>query len=116
MQIQYSQDNDKGKVLRSYGFKLWDRADQFPLNRLADNIDSLKRLNDTSAYNAGIIKLKAAGALGTERLFLGKNRDGETGLFLRDDKGIPRLRIFINRENEPVIQTLNNKGEVVASR
>lgn len=116
MQIQYSQDKDKDSLKRSYGLKLWDKYDSFPSARVVTYVDSLSKLNDTAAYNAGIKKLQQPGIITAERLFVGKNSQGEVGLFLRDDKGKPRLRIFINAQNQPVIQTLNDKGEIVASK
>jgi hypothetical protein len=116
MQLQYQQEDKNERLSRSYGMKLWDRRDDYTLPRLIGYTDSLKKLNDTTVYNAGIKNLEAAGALGKERLFIGKNTVGEVGLFLRDAKGIPRLKIFINTQNEPVIQILNDKGEVTASK
>jgi len=114
MQIQYQQDSAQS-LSRSYGFKLWDRSDRFTFQNEIDYFDSLQRLHDTAALNAGTNALRSKGYLGTERLFLGRTRDGNTGLFLRDDKGIPRLRIYISKQNEPLIETLNEKGEVVSS-
>lgn len=111
MQLQYQQDDDGGQRARSYGLKLWDRPEEYSLQRQIDYFDSLGKIKDTAAFNAGVRTIKAAGGLGTERLFLGKNKNGETGLFLCDDKGVPRLRIFIDKSNKPVIQTLNDRGE-----
>ena len=118
MQLQYSQDNDgKGKMTaRSYGLKLWDRPDDFTLSQVIDYIDSLKKLNDTNIYKSGINKLKAEGKLGQQRFFAGKNENGEVGLFLRDSKGIPRLKIYIDKNDQPVIETLNKKGEVIVTK
>lgn len=118
MQLQYNQDNDgKGKmVTRSYGLKLWDRPDDFTLSNLIGYVDSLKKLNDTNAYNAGIAKLKAEGRLGQQRFLAGKNENGEVGLFLRDSKGTPRLKIFIDKNDQPVIQTLDQKGKVISTK
>src|ERR1700743_484160 len=68
MQLQYNQSNDgKGKIGRSYGLKLWDRADDFTLQRVIDYVDSLKKLKDTNAYKSGINRLKAEGKLGQQR-------------------------------------------------
>ncbi|WP_426668340.1 hypothetical protein ACPPVU_19465 [Mucilaginibacter sp. McL0603] len=116
MQVQYAQDKEASGLNRSYGLKLWDRDDRFPTGRLIDYVDSLKNLKDTGAYNAGIKKVRAEGWLGRERLFVGKDSDGEVGLFLRDDKGTPRLKIYINKQNQPVIATLDDKGKVIATR
>ncbi|MEZ2338172.1 hypothetical protein AB6735_21155 [Mucilaginibacter sp. RCC_168] len=116
MQIQYSQDKDAGSLQRSYGLKLWDKYDNFPTVKVVAYADSLKKLNDTAAYNAGIKKLQQPGVITAERLFVGKNTKGEVGLFLRDDKGKPRLKIYINAQNQPVIETLDDKGAVVSSK
>jgi hypothetical protein len=113
MQLQYQQSNDPGKIAKSYGLKLWDRSDQFTLMRLSNYYDSLKKLNDTNAFKAGIQKLKDAKLLARQRLFVGKNEDGNVGLFLSDTNGTIRLRIFINNQNKPVIETLNEQGQVI---
>jgi hypothetical protein len=116
MQIQYAQDKESDRINRSYGLKLWDRDDRFPAGRLIGYVDSLNSLKDTGAYNAGIKKIRTEGWLGKERLFVGKDTDGEVGLFLRDDKGTPRLKIYINKQNQPVIATLDDKGRLITTR
>ncbi|MDP9080271.1 MAG: hypothetical protein M3O71_22830 [Bacteroidota bacterium] len=112
MQLQYDQEKDQGKMVRSYGLNMWDRKDEFTLTKQLAYYDSLQKLNDTVAFKAGISKLKAAGNT-HQRLFVGKNTKGEVGLFLNDANGKPRLNIYINKDNQPVIETLNEKGEVV---
>jgi hypothetical protein len=114
MALYYQQDSGLTPS-RSYGFRLWDRSDSFTLSRELDYVDSLQRLHDPVAYNKGIDALKKQGLIGVDRLFLGRTKDGLTGLFLRDNKGVPRLRICIGKENEPLIQTLDDQGRVVAS-
>jgi hypothetical protein len=114
MALYYQQDSGLTPS-RSYGFRLWDRSDSFTLARELNYFDSLQKLNDTTAYDKGIDALKKQGLIGVDRLFLGRTKDGLTGLFLRDNKGIPRLRICISKENEPLIQTLDDQGRVVAS-
>jgi hypothetical protein len=116
MQLQYAQENQKGAPVKSYGLKLWDRSDQFTLTRLINYDDSLKKLNDTNAYAAGMKKLKATGVLAKQRLFVGKDINGDVGLFLNDAKGNPRLKIFIDKQNQPVIETLDEKGQVVRTK
>jgi hypothetical protein len=116
MQLQYAQDGNSGTPVKSYGLKLWDRSDKFTLMRLSNYYDSLKRLKDTATFTAGMAKLKAAGLMAKQRLFVGKADNGEVGLFLNDAQGRPRLKICINKQNQPVIQTLDDKGTVIASR
>ena len=113
MQLNYEQDSAVS-LARSYGLKLWDRNDRFTLQQRADFFNALPP-HDSVALRTGLDSLRKLGLLSVERLFLGHTADGQTGLFLRDSKGIPRLRIFINKENEPLIQTLDDQGRVVGS-
>ena len=112
MQLQYQQDSGSS-LSRSYGLKLWDRSDRFTFPDEMDYFDSLQNLHDTAALRRGTDTLIKQGLLGVERLFLGRTRDGNTGLFLRDDKGVPRLRICVSKDNKPLIQVLDDDGQVV---
>lgn len=113
MQLQYSQHAGPGRVLRSYGLRLWDRNDSFPLARELAYLDSLGALRDTAAYRRGLAQLVASNRLGAERLFLGKATSGETGLFLRDSHGRVRLKIYIDAHDQPVMQVLDAAGQPV---
>lgn len=106
----YDQVNTSKNKSKSYGFTLNDR-DELPFSKQLEYFDSIRKLKDTAAYNAGLNRYKAAGHL-AQRMFLGKNKLGEVGLFLADSKGHPRIRIFINSKNQPVIQTLDEKGGI----
>lgn len=37
----------------------------------------------------------------------------EVGLFINDKQGKPRIRIYIDSENNPKIELLNEEGEIV---
>jgi len=113
MQLQYSQTGDKVNPLSNYGLKIWDRPDNFTLGQLIAADDSLKKLNDTSAYNAGIKKLKAQGLLAQDRLFIGKNNKNQVGLFIKDKKGLPRINLYVDDNNQVIMQALNEKGEAI---
>lgn len=110
MTLSYDQENRNGKPSRNYGFTLNDR-DELPLSSQMSYFDSLKKLKDTNVYAQGLKRYKAQGHL-AQRMFLGKNKNGEVGLFLTDAKGRPRLRLFIDQKNEPVIQALDENGNV----
>ncbi|MDO7847772.1 hypothetical protein Q5H92_15495 [Hymenobacter sp. M29] len=111
MQLQYDQRAGTGPVVRSYGLKLWDRNDSFPLTRELAYLDSLTALHDTAAYRRGVAQLVASNQLGAERLFLGRAASGETGLFLRDSKGRVRLKIYIDTHDQPVMQLVDASGQ-----
>lgn len=114
MQLQYNQERDKdNKINRNYGLKMWDRPDDFTLGKLMHYADSLKKLNNDKVYNTEMEKLDANGLLGNERLFLGKTRKNEVGLFIRDEKGHPRIKVFIDSDNTARLQALDEKGNPV---
>jgi hypothetical protein len=109
MQLQYSQDKDS----RAYGFKLWDRPDDFTLSQLIQTVDSLNQLHDSVAYNSGLAKLKAGGQLGSERLYLGKSDDNQVGLRIKDKKGRTRIRLGLDSTNNIVFQAFDSTGRPV---
>ena len=112
MTLSYDQDNRLKKPTRSYGFTLNDR-DELPLSEQLAYFDSLRNLKDTTAFIQGIKRYKSEGHL-AQRMFLGKNRSGEVGLFLTDAQGRPRLRLFINAKNQPLFQTLDERGQIIS--
>ncbi|WP_226389837.1 hypothetical protein [Penaeicola halotolerans] len=52
---------------------------------------------------------------GTPRVMLGKTRSENNGLFLFDDKGMPRAMFYIDKENKVKLEVFNERGEVVSS-
>jgi hypothetical protein len=52
----------------------------------------------------------------SQRLFVGENENREGGLFLDDARGKPGLRINNNKQNLPVIETLDENSEVTVSK
>jgi hypothetical protein len=114
MQLQYNENEENNNQRsRSYGLKLWDRSYDFTLTKLIAADDSLKKLNNKAAYLAGINELKSKGLLGQERLFVGKNKDNEVGLFIKDKKGLPRIKLYVDNDNHVVIQALDENGKNV---
>lgn len=111
MQLQYNEHEENNKQRsRSYGLKLWDRSDDFTMGKLIALDDSLKKLNNEAIYLAAIQKLKSEGLLGAERLFIGKNHNNEVGLFIKDKKGLPRIKLYVDNNNRVVIQALDENG------
>lgn len=116
MQLNYDEELTDGKRLRSYGIKLWDRPESFSLSRKIEFFDSLKKLNDQKVFDAEVQKLADKGLLGKQRLFMGKNKEEEVGLFINDEKGKPRIRIYVNNQGDPVIEFLDANGKKIPFR
>lgn len=111
MQLQYLEGTGADKY-RTYGLKLWDRPDDFPMEAIMKFEDSLRALNDTAARRKAYARLRAEGRLTQERFFAGKLANGDVGLFLRDNQGRVRLRIYVGKDNQPHIDHLDEQGRV----
>lgn len=113
MQLQYTEGTGSDKK-RAYGLKLWDRPDDFPLEKVLKFDDSLQKLNDPVAVKKAFAKLREEGKLGNERFFAGKTSNGDVGLFIRDDKGRLRLKIYVDKNNQTHIENIDEKGQPAA--
>lgn len=113
MQLQYNEDGNNGKPVRTYGLKLWDRPDNYTSGQLMTVYDSLVKLNNKQALDDGLQKLRSQGLIGQDRMFVGKNKDNQVGLFIKDKQGNPRINLYVDDKNQVVMQALNEKGETV---
>ena len=116
MQLQYGEDLDGNQRRRSYGLKLWDRPENFTLGQLAQRIDSLEKLNNKLRYQKGIDAMRANHLFGEERLFVGKTNQQETGLFIRDQSGKPRIKLYVDQQGEARIELLDASGKQMPLR
>ncbi|WP_109697980.1 hypothetical protein [Chitinophaga deserti] len=116
LQLQYGDEVRDGAHKRHYGLKMWDRNDEMTTGRLMKIIDSLKALNDTALINTTIARMRAEGLIGPERLFVGKTDNRSVGLFLRDDRGRPRLTIGLDSLNNVIFNTYDSAGNAVPLR
>ena len=51
-----------------------------------------------------------------DRLFLGKTFNKEIGLFIKDKNGNPRIKVYINDNNIPKIEFLDDKGNIIRNK
>ena len=116
MQLQYEEELEGKQRLRSYGLRLWDRPDNFTLGQLMHRVDSLEKLKNKDLYQKGVAEMQAKNLLGQERLFVGKNGRKETGLFIRDESGKSRIKLYVDPQGEAKIEMLNAAGEKLPLR
>jgi putative heme iron utilization protein len=57
--------------------------------------------------------MKQDGLLPEDRMFVGKKMNNDVGVFINDNQGRPRIKIYIDRDNNPKIEFLDEKGSVV---
>ncbi|WP_235831851.1 hypothetical protein [Paenimyroides viscosum] len=52
---------------------------------------------------------------GVTRVMLGKSKSQNSGLFLFDDKGMPRAMFYVDKENNAKLDFFDDKGQTIAS-
>jgi hypothetical protein len=115
MQLQYSETTNAENPAPSYGLKLWDQPDarRFSMWQRLRYFDSLEKLGNKAIFEQAVQQLRNEGKLMRERMFAGKMRNGDVGLFIRDDKGNPRIKIYVGKDNQVHLEALNAKGQPV---
>lgn len=113
MQLQYGEKLANRAATKHYGLKLWERPDTVMLEQLAQRIDSLKSLNNPTAYQQGIDQMQRQQLLGQERLFVGRNQQEEFGVFVQDQAGRPRIRLYVDKQGETRLELRKASGKVI---
>ncbi len=71
---------------------------------------------DRAAMQKKYQEYKAQGLTGNvDRMVLGQTKSKSNGLFLFDDKGMPRAMFFIDKENNAQLEFFDEKGNSIAS-
>lgn len=107
--VQIEVDDRNGEQM--YGFRIYDRPDS-PITELIEQSKKIENMED------GPEKQKALESLYKghhQRMFMGKNRNGDVSVSLSDSKGKERIRMVIDSEDIPRLEFLDDKGKVVYS-
>jgi len=113
MQLDYDEQQKDGKRRSAYGLKLWERPYSLPLVKKMQIFDSLEALHNDALLEKAVQQMRERGELGTERFFAGKTFTGEVGLFIKDTKGKPRIKLYIDQNNNPRIEFLDANGKSI---
>jgi hypothetical protein len=71
---------------------------------------------DPGAAQKKYDEYKAKGMMGgAPRIMLGKSRSQNNGLFLFDDKGIPKAMFYVDKDNNAKLDFFDDKGNVIDS-
>lgn len=118
MHLSYDQfGNDQILVLayqdenghRSYGLSLNDRPGTFPV----DDVLRLTSMPEGPKKDRLLKELIDRGAFGFQRMFLGRNSEGQPTIALNDSKGRQRLKLSVDSADSPRIEVLDEHGKVV---
>lgn len=111
MQLQYMENTES--KLRKYGLQIWDYPKESTWSEKEKRFHELESLKTPEEQQAAISQMRLDSLLTEERLFIGKNFSKEVGLFISDQQGNPRIKIYIDEKNNPKIEFLDEKGNVI---
>lgn len=111
MQLQYMENTENNT--RKYGMQFWDYPKEDGYDERTKAFEDYQRIKDNKEKTAAYHKMKQEGLLPEDRMFVGKKMNEDVGLFINDNNGKPRIKIYIDRENNPKIELLNEEGNVI---
>src|SRR5262249_671525 len=117
---QFNQDQTIGIMYnesdgrRTAGLRVWDRPDT-PLTKSIDKIEPIMKMQDGPERTEAIRKLRQAGELGADRLFVGKMNDRSAAVILADAMGRPRIKMTVDAAGTSRLEFLDEQGRTVQS-
>lgn len=110
MQLQYYESKTGDS---RYGLQLWDREGKLNLLDRIAAWDSLKKLNYDNDNIETILTQMNGKPLSPHRLFVGKKIDGQVGLFIQDESGNNRIKIYVGKDNKAHLEFLDDNGKSI---
>lgn len=108
--MHYTNKNGENR----YGLQFWERDKYFTRSKSMKLMDSLEKEGYNYKRKLEFITEKNDGEpIVEQRMFIGKNYNRETGIFIQDKYGVDRLRFYIDVDNSPRIEVLNQDGKVI---
>ena len=107
--IQMSVIDDNGR--QSYGLAVFDR----PNNTIKETIELMKQIDKLSDGSERQKLVRELNKDNHRRMFMGKTANGEVTVKLSDRKGNERIRIIIDKNDNPKLEFLSALGEVIYS-
>lgn len=108
--MEYTRENGDNQ----YGLQLWERAKSLKMHDRMVIMDSLENAGYNYRQKLEYLKVKNGGEpILAPRMFVGRNYNSETGVFLQDKNGADRMRLYIDANNTPKLEVLDEKGEVI---
>lgn len=111
IQILNSEEYDNGKNNIQRGLII----NEYPIG---SNIDSrnakyaeLEKIEDEKIRNQKIEEVRAKEG-SKRRLFIGRNKANNSGMFLYDSEGNPRMKIYVDEKGDPKIETIDKNGNL----
>ena len=102
---------EDGKWKKQYGLLLQDRSEK-QSNVIISELNKIRNIADTVLRKKEYEKFyNHPDNLAPHRLFIGKTYSENVGLFLMDKNNKPRLKIFLDENGAPHIESFDENGE-----
>lgn len=117
---QFNQDQiiglsyNEGNGSRYAGLTVWDRPEILSSAEFLRRRDAIAKMPDGAEKTEARRKLREE-AFEAQRVFVGKGRDKQAGVFLSDAKGRTRIRMQVSAEGTPKLEFLDESGKVIYS-
>jgi hypothetical protein len=97
-----------------YGLQLWERDKELTQPERIHIFDSLDKAGFNYPQKLEYLKAIHGGQpVSAPRMFVGRYYDSKTGLFIQDKYGTDRLRFYVDSDNSPKIELLDEKGRII---
>lgn len=111
MQLRYVENTEKDA--RTYGLQFWEYPIEDSYDKRNKTFNELQKIEDDKEKRTAYLKMKKDGLLPEDRMFVGKKMNKDVGIFINDNKGRPRIKIYIDQDNNPKIELLNEEGKTI---
>lgn len=111
MQLQYMEDTKTSE--RKYGLQLWDYPKENSYSERIRKFSEIDKMQSNNERNQAYKKMRLDSLLMEERLFIGKDFNQYVGLFIKDRNGKPRIKIYIDENDNPKLEFLDNEGKII---
>lgn len=115
MSLRYNESNSNNKRERLYGLAISDRPDTISLDKVYLQREKLQKIKNVAEREKALNQFDNSGIYGNNRLFVGKTWSDSYGLFLNDDKGKKRARLFLDKNNTARLEFYDENGKVIAA-
>lgn len=114
MQLQYQENTFDDK--RKYGLQIWDYKKEDGFDERYERYLELNTIEDKELREQRIAEMKSDSLWMEDRMFVGKNFQNQVGLFIKDQSGNARIRVYIDENDEPKFELLDREGKVLGHK
>jgi hypothetical protein len=111
MQLQYEEDAQSKQ--RKYGLQLWDFQKEGTFNARMEGYKAIGKMTSKEEKRAAFNQMRKDSLLSNERLFVGKRINNDFGVFINDNTGKPRIKLYIDEQNNPKMEFLDENGTII---